>query len=142
MKISAPIARRPALAHALAAIFTVAAPRALPARAYDAMPGTREIKSSFGYDLTPMSRDAVLTRAEKLKPLERGVSLQAMTERSFSGKTTNGYSHDYKGSGVWAGALSDLPLFSSSAKYDSGTGWPSFYAPIDPNHGTRCRART
>ncbi len=47
------------------------------------------------------------------------------TERSFSGI----YDKHYE-SGIYYSAASEQPLFSSDAKYDSGTGWPSFYEPI------------
>lgn len=56
------------------------------------------------------------------------------TERPFTGKTVNGYSHDNKQKGTYVSAVGGLPLFSSDTKFESGTGWPSFYAPIDPEH--------
>merc|ERR1712046_477113 len=48
----------------------------------------------------------------------------------MGGKTTNGYGHDNKKKGTYVGAISGAPLFESSTKYDSGTGWPSFYAAV------------
>jgi peptide-methionine (R)-S-oxide reductase len=47
------------------------------------------------------------------------------TERAFSGKYYN-----FHEEGTYKCVCCDSPLFSSDAKYDSGTGWPSFYAPI------------
>jgi methionine-R-sulfoxide reductase len=39
---------------------------------------------------------------------------------------------DHKAPGVYVDVISGKPLFSSETKFDSGTGWPSFYEPIDP----------
>lgn len=47
------------------------------------------------------------------------------TETAFTGKY-----HNFKGVGVYLCAGCDLPLFSSDHKFDSGTGWPSFWRPI------------
>jgi peptide-methionine (R)-S-oxide reductase len=49
------------------------------------------------------------------------------TERAFTGKL-----HDNHAAGIYHCAGCDLPLFSSEHKFDSGTGWPSFWQPIDP----------
>ncbi len=51
---------------------------------------------------------------------------EAGTERSFSGDLW-----DNKKEGIYTCAACDLPLFDSSTKYKSGTGWPSFYQPIN-----------
>jgi peptide-methionine (R)-S-oxide reductase len=50
------------------------------------------------------------------------------TERAF----VNAY-HDNKQAGVYLCAGCDLPLWSSEQKYDSGTGWPSFWQPVAPH---------
>jgi peptide-methionine (R)-S-oxide reductase len=51
------------------------------------------------------------------------------TEPAFTGKYHNNHEK-----GVYVCAACGLPLFSSDTKFDSGTGWPSFWKPIDPTH--------
>jgi peptide-methionine (R)-S-oxide reductase len=85
--------------------------------------------AAFAGDGT-MSREEVLRAAEKLTPFQKAISLSAMTERPFAGKTTNGFGHDNKQPGTYVGAISGQLLFESSAKYESGTGWPSFFEAV------------
>lgn len=66
----------------------------------------------------------------KLTPLQRAISLAEATETAFTGQTTNGYMHDNEQEGTYRGAISNAALFESSAKYDAGTGWPSFYEAV------------
>ena len=64
-------------------------------------------------------------RAE-LTPDQYRVLREKGTERAFTGEH-----NDNKAKGVYTCAACGQELFSSEAKYDSGSGWPSFYAPID-----------
>ena len=45
-----------------------------------------------------------------------------------------GIFHDHKQSGTYSCVCCDLPLFTSGAKFISGTGWPSFFKPISEEH--------
>jgi len=64
---------------------------------------------------------------ERLTDLQYEVTQRAGTERAFSGAY-----HDTKDPGVYHCIVCDTALFSSDTKYDSGSGWPSFYEAIDP----------
>jgi peptide-methionine (R)-S-oxide reductase len=62
---------------------------------------------------------------EKLTPEQYHVTQQKGTERPFTGKY-----YDHKVDGVYTCVCCGAPLFTSETKYDSGCGWPSFYAPL------------
>ena len=64
-------------------------------------------------------------RAE-LTPEQYHITRQKGTERAFSGVYWNA-----KEPGVYRCAACGAPLFSSETKYDSGSGWPSFWEPVD-----------
>jgi peptide-methionine (R)-S-oxide reductase len=64
---------------------------------------------------------------KKLDPEAYRILREGGTERAFTGKYWN---HHEDGTYVCAGCQQEL--FSSKTKFDSGTGWPSFYEPIEP----------
>lgn len=66
---------------------------------------------------------------ERLTPEQYRVTQRDGTEPAFR----NAY-WDNKADGIYVDVVTGEPLFSSLEKYDSGTGWPSFYAPLEPAH--------
>lgn len=65
----------------------------------------------------------------QLTPEEFHVAREAGTERAFTGRYWNHHE-----TGVYQCVCCGLDLFSSEAKYDSGSGWPSFFEPVDSSH--------
>ncbi|MCS7181856.1 MAG: bifunctional methionine sulfoxide reductase B/A protein [Thermoanaerobaculum sp.] len=88
--------------------------------------------SPSGYDITPLPRHEVEALASRLDPEAFRVTQKAETEPPFCG----GLLH-VKEPGVFTCVVCGLPLFSTDHKYDSGTGWPSFFREFDPQHVTR-----
>jgi len=68
---------------------------------------------------------------ETLTPEQYRVMRKKGTERAFTGKY-----YAYKEDGVYRCGACGQELFDSQTKYDSGSGWPSFYAPIGPEQVT------
>lgn len=89
----------------------------------------KEIKSASGYDITPISKETRDRLAQSLTSEERHVLLDHGTEAPFCGNLT-----DNKVDGTYACKLCGLPLFRSDSKFNSGTGWASFYQSFDKDH--------
>ncbi|MBX7054253.1 MAG: peptide-methionine (R)-S-oxide reductase MsrB [Pyrinomonadaceae bacterium] len=90
---------------------------------------TEKIVSDSGYDITPLDAETVERLAQSLNAEENRILLNHGTEPAFCGTLL-----DNKLEGVYACRLCGLPLFDSAKKFNSGTGWPSFYAPFDKDH--------
>ena len=86
---------------------------------------------SFAIQVTadsPWENFSTHSLRQKLTPMQYYVTQDSGTEPAF----TNSYWNN-KTKGIYVDVVSGEPLFSSSNKYDSGTGWPSFTQPINKN---------
>jgi methionine-R-sulfoxide reductase len=91
----------------------------------DDMP-TKDEEMKMKTDHAMIPSDEELRR--RLTPLQYKVTRQNGTEPAFS----NAYWDNHE-PGIYVDIISGTPLFSSTDKYDSGTGWPSFTRPLDPD---------
>lgn len=86
-------------------------------------------RSAAGHELTPLTAAEREELAANLTDEERRILLHQGTEPPFCG----GLLHTEE-DGLFVCRLCGLPLFRSEAKFDSGSGWPSFTRPFDPDH--------
>ncbi len=82
-------------------------------------------------DIEPVKRSKREWR-DRLEPERYDILFRDRTERAFTSPL-----NDEKRAGVYICAACHLPLFSSESKFDSGTGWPSFFEPLPGRIGTR-----
>lgn len=87
------------------------------------------MKSASGYAIAPLPLDVKMRLAGGLSAAERDILLLHGTEVPFRGALL-----DNKDKGIYTCRLCGLPLFRSDTKFESGSGWPSFTGPFDPQH--------
>jgi len=81
--------------------------------------------SLYAWDAQKFKKPEKALLKKMLTPLSYEVTQEEGTEAPFR----NPY-HDYKKEGIYVDIVSGEPLFSSLDKFDSGTGWPSFFKPL------------
>src|SRR5215470_8049109 len=85
--------------------------------------------SATTFDLSPPNAEERVRLEADLNEEERNVLLRHGTEAPFCGGLLNN-----KEAGLYCCRLCGLPLFRSRAKFESGTGWPSFFEPFNQHH--------
>lgn len=96
--------------------------------ATDAMKTASDYSKS-GYNIKHLSKLEIEKLALKLSKEDADVILARGTERAFCGNLLDNHKD-----GTYVCKLCGLPLFASDSKFNSGTGWPSFFQPFDKAH--------
>jgi peptide methionine sulfoxide reductase msrA/msrB len=94
--------------------------------------GTMPRYSRSGFDITTLPPERVAALASRLDPEAFRITQRAGTEAPFCGGLLANHED-----GVYTCVVCGLPVFRSEAKFDSGTGWPSFDRPFDADHVAR-----
>ncbi len=76
--------------------------------------------------LPAMNTTDLESRLSKLSPIQYAVTQQGQTERAFTGVYW-----DHHDDGAYRCVVCEAPLFDSGTKFESGSGWPSFFAEIE-----------
>lgn len=79
--------------------------------------------------MTDANKDRRADRLSQLTPIQYEVTQKDATERPFDNEFW-----DHKEEGIYVDVVSGEPLFASVQKYDSASGWPSFYQALAPEH--------
>lgn len=111
------------------AVFAAMNPSAREEKASAVIPAAVETAEQSVVSIDPEKYpkpDAAVLK-EKLTPLQYEVTQQNGTEPAFSNEFW-----DNHGAGLYVDVVTGEPLFTSTDKYESGTGWPSFTKPISP----------
>jgi len=131
-----------ALAASIVAVATIAATRnddppttEHPMSTSASIPATRY--SETGHDITRLADEEVAELARLLDPEQCRITQKSGTEAPFCGTLL-----DNKKDGLYCCVVCTLPLFDSSHKFVSGTGWPSFFREVDPDHVARIEDRS
>lgn len=120
--------RKDILIAALAGSVAVCAPQML-AQGSAPEAGSSGMRAGAGGQVYTKPADSVLK--QRLTELQYAVTQDAYTESPFFNDYWNNHA-----AGIYVDVVSGQPLFSSTDKYDSKTGWPSFTRPIDPANVT------
>jgi peptide-methionine (R)-S-oxide reductase len=86
------------------------------------------VRSSYNSLMKKLIKSEQEWRSQ-LDPMQYAVTREKATERAFTGKFW-----DHHQEGVYSCVCCGTPLFASDTKFDSGCGWPSYFAALDPNH--------
>jgi peptide-methionine (R)-S-oxide reductase len=81
--------------------------------------------------MTQVDKERVEDLRQRLTPIQYSVTQEADTERPFTGVYW-----DHHGNGVYRCVVCQAPLFDSATKFESGTGWPSFWDVVDAGRVT------